>query len=254
MAGVLLTQKSVKLGGISLLVLGTLVGGYLVGSPLITSYNTASEEYSDAQTQLETSNARLVSLESAKTNYDKIVIIDDSLKIQFPQVAETEDYTRILVNALAAAGLPQSALKSVKFNAPQKQTPKGTTGGVAPVDPTEEAPADAPPADTPTDAPAPIDTTIGANEFATVEVGVNVEASPQQVQQFLNYLNTADRAILINTFSIKTTEGKASLSFTGNLIIYPAILTPEDQLKASTDEATEETGIVEETVVDPATP
>lgn len=256
---VLLTQKTVKIGGIAGLIVVAIAGGYLVGSPAITEYSNAKQEYADAQTQLETRKAGLAALEQSEANYKTIQAIDDNLDVQFPQVANTEEYTRVLVEALASANLPQSSLLSATFSPPLKQVPKAANQGT--VDPGaagegttgtgEEAPAEEAPAEQPADG-KPIDTQANSNEFATVEVGVTIAGSTQQVQQVLDYLNKADRAILINQFSVKKTETGAELSFMGNILIYPAILTPDEQIAQTADPAAPTDGT--EPATDPATP
>jgi hypothetical protein len=243
MAGLVLTQKTVKFGGIAALALASVVGGYFIASPILSEYSQTQEEYISAQQQLETQQANLSNLKLAQTNYDQVKSIDSSLKAQFPETAQTEEYMNTIVSALEASGLTEMNLKNVKFNAPAKQ--QASSGQAIITDPNAGAPTDGttdpaatdpaatdPAATDPAGTPPTIDTSGAGGEFATIEVAMSVTGSPEALQRFMDYLNRADRAFIISTFSISKSGGEDQLALTGKIFVYPAIVTPDEQLAA----------------------
>lgn len=215
---IVLTQKTVKTVGIIAISVLTLAGGYALGSPIITDLNNTQEEYATASSQLETQQSNLLKLRESRINFPTIERIDTQLRGQFPELAQTRELLDTLSRAAIASGLAETDLLSVTFRAPQKQTAAPTAPPVA--DPNAEADG-APGSQT-------IDASGTRSEFATLEVSLSVQGSPENLQRFLTYMNNTERAFIISTFSVNNREESSILSLTAQVFVYPAIVTPDE--------------------------
>ena len=222
----ILTQKTVKALGIATLVILTVGGGMLVGQPLYNSIQTQAEELDAANSSITTLEASKTSLEKSKADYPAVAAIDATLLGQFPQLAEVPVLLDVITAGAVSTGVSPSAISSMTFSSPAIAVP--VIAPVAEVAPEEGAETDAAAEAAP---PADVSTVATTGEFATMEVGLSISGSPTQMQDFLKYLNTMDRAMTITGFSIADGEagaGSKTLSLTGTVFIYKAIPTPTD--------------------------
>lgn len=234
----LITQKTVKFVGVASLVIVTALGGVLVAQPLYNQVTTQNAELTSVQDELTTMQTARDGLDTAKDQYDDIQAINDQLKAQFPELANVPDLLDSITLGAVESGITPTDISSITFGNPTVAVPAvpevaPTTEGEAPAE------GETPPADDAAAAPADgatADTTVSTGEYAEMEIGIAATGNPQAIQQFLSYLNTMDRVMIINTFSVDTTEAEdtgavSNLSLTGKVYIYKAILTPEQSLQ-----------------------
>lgn len=232
---IVLTKKTVKLAGIAVIVIGAIAGTYLVATPLVNSYQSQQEDISTSNSQLEIQKASLDSLRIAKENYPEVQKIDQELRSQFPDLAQTQELLNTIVAGLTSSGLNENNISSVEFKAPNK-----TTATAPAIKDTTTTPT------TPQTNTNPGDKTISTSgnvgEFATVEVSLSINGNPDSLKKFLDYMNNAERAFIITKFSISKAASKDSpdsknLSLTAKVFIYPAIDTP-NAIKTETNNGT----------------
>jgi hypothetical protein len=226
----ILTQKTVKALGIATLVLLTIGGGMLVGQPLYNNIQTQTTELKDAEASIKTLEDAKAALEESKANYPAVEAIDNGLLAQFPELAEVPILLDVITAGAVSTGVNPNAISSMTFGAPVISVP--VVAAVAEAPAAEDAAAETPPAE---DAAAAADVTTVATsgEFATMEIGLSISGTPTQMQNFLTYLNTMDRAMIITGFSISDGEGgegTKTLSLTGTVYIYKGIPGPTEIL------------------------
>lgn len=235
----LITQKTVKFLGIAGIVVLIAAGGVLVVQPLITQVQSQASEIQSAEDQIDTMTTSRDQLKDSKTNYNIVKATNDELLLQFPELAQVPELLDTITAGAVGTGIPASDLSSLTFSAPAITVP--TVAAVAPA--AEAAPAEeAAEAADAAAAPAPADTVVSAGDYAEMEVGIAIKGSPTQIQEFLTYLNTMDRVMIISAFSVdvakdaETGQSDATLAITGTTFIYKSILTP-DQIIAQSDAA-----------------
>jgi hypothetical protein len=254
----IVTKKTVRLMGISSIVILTTLGAVTVVQPLITNVKTQNEAVSTAKEEIEAISASRDNLAGSRDNYEEIVEVNNQLITQFPELAEVPQLLDIITQGAVQSGINPANISSLTFAAPAVVAPvvAADTAKVAGDDIEAEALAagggaegGAPAAEGAAPAAAApaagaADVTVSTGEFAEMEIGINAEGTSDSVQRFLSYLNTMDRVMLINGFSIEggapnETGGvsNTTVSLTGKVFVYKKIPTPEEILAQSEEEA-----------------
>jgi Tfp pilus assembly protein PilO len=254
----MITKKTVRLMGISSIVILTTLGAVTVVQPLITNIQTQKEAVTTAEDEIKAIQTSRDSLAGGKDNYEEIAAINAQLITQFPELAEVPQLLDTITQGAVQSGINPADISSLTFAPPAVVAPvvAAETAKVAGDDIEAEALAGggeaapaagaAPAADAPAAAPAAgaADVTVSTGEFAEMEIGINAEGSAESVQRFLSYLNTMDRVMLINGFSVDggapNDAGGASpttLSLTGRVFVYKNIPTPDEIMAQSEEEA-----------------
>lgn len=244
----ILTQKTVKALGIATLVILTIGGGMVVGQPLYNNIQAQATELEESKTSIAGLEKSKADLQKAKADYPAVSAIDSTLLAQFPELAEVPILLDVITAGAVSTGVSPSAISSMTFGAPVITEPQvaDTTADAPPADAeAEAAPAvdgAAAPADGDAAAPAAVSAVASTGNFATMEIGLSISGSPTQMQNFLTYLNTMDRAMTVTGFSISASsnggnEGDKTLSLTGTVYIYKGIAGPTEAVPAPAEDA-----------------
>ena len=246
----ILTQKTVKALGIATLVILTIGGGMVVGQPLYNNIQAQATELGESKTSIAGLEKSKADLQKAKADYPAVSAIDSTLLAQFPELAEVPILLDVITAGAVSTGVSPSAISSMTFGAPVITEPQvaDTTADAPPAD-AEAAPAvdgAAAPADG-VAAPAAVSAVAASGNFATMEIGLSISGSPTQMQNFLTYLNTMDRAMTVTGFSISASsnggnEGDKTLSLTGTVYIYKGIAGPTEAVPAPAEDVVVVTG------------
>lgn len=246
----ILTQKTVKALGIATLVILTIGGGMVVGQPLYNNIQAQATELEESKTSIAGLEKSKADLQKAKADYPAVSAIDSTLLAQFPELAEVPILLDVITAGAVSTGVSPNAISSMTFGAPVITEPQVADTAAPPADAeTEAAPAvdgAAAPADgAATD--AAVSAVASTGNFATMEIGLSISGSPTQMQNFLTYLNTMDRAMTVTGFSISASsnggnEGDKTLSLTGTVYIYKGIAGPTEAVPAPAEDAVVITG------------
>lgn len=235
----LLTQKTVKFLGIVGLVAVTAVGATVVAQPMFNSIQSQASDIQNAKDGISSMTTQRDQLQKAKVDYPQVQKVNDQLSRQFPSLAQVPELLDTITAGAVSVGIDPSNITSITFAAPTVKTPTvpAATGGSTSGSSSSPSPSPSPSPSSAPPAPAGAQANAGVGsggDYATMDVGISIQGSPEQTQQFLTYLNKMDRAMIIKKFSVdiaqKDNAGiKASLSLTGTVFVYKAILTPTEQ-------------------------
>lgn len=247
------TKKSVVIGGAIVGALVLALGANFVILPAVNSIGEVNTAIEEAQFAKDDADTLLIKAQTDQKDYDAVKSLDQSLIGQFPDTGETQLLIETIQQGALDSGIPPTQLTSIGFTAVTLKTP--TVEETPPADPaaTEEAPAD-PAATTEGDGAAPVseelatevstpaaDTTVSAG-YGELELSVNITGSPVQIQNFLNFLNGLERAVIIQGVSLSP-EGESgetvALSFSAKTYVYAQIPDPTEVV-TTTEETPEE--------------
>ena len=241
----LLTQKSVKVLGIAGLVIFVAGGAAGIVQPLFNNIQTSASELQSVKDEIATMEQTKLTLEKAKADYPTVKNINTSLLAEFPELAQTPELLDVITLGAVNSGIDPSDISSITFAAPAIAVPV-----IAPVTPAaegeKEPAAETPAAETPAATPT---TDVSTGEFATLEVGISISGDPTEIEDFLNYINTMDRAFILGGFSIADSasgeggKNQKTLSITGEVFIYKAVADPTQPVEET---APPEDGIIVE--------
>lgn len=210
--------------------------------PSIGSIQEAQTNIQDAESSRDMMQTRLTGLETAKDQFESIQAINSDLALQFPETGQTQLLLDQLFIGAALSGMSTNQIKSIDFSPPTIQTPEIPVAAA----PTETAPpaegeATPSPADTATPPAADAQTALPEG-FATLEFSLSLEGSPQQIQAYLNYLNSLQRVVTIREATISQASddgGLYTLALSATTYVYRAIPLPtETPVETPTQEET----------------
>lgn len=248
----LLTQKTVKFIGIAGIVILAIGGGTLIIQPTIGNIQTQASTIQSAKDQVSTIMVSKDTLSLAKANYSKVSLINKALLKQFPSLANIPELMTALSTGATESGMSPSDISSITFAAPAIQIPviapptttkasKSSKSSTPPAAPTAQPAAPAA-GSAPTGSAGSANTTVSTGDFATMDVGISVDGTPHQIQEFLNYINKMNRVMIVSAASITVAPGKtnmdasaATLSITGTTYIYRHIQTPAELNSSTTN-------------------
>lgn len=246
------TKKSVVIGGAIVGALVLALGANFVILPAVNSIGEVNTAIEEAQFAKDDADTLLIKAQTDQKDYDAVKSLDQSLIGQFPDTGETQQLIETIQQGAIASGIDPTQLTSIGFTAVTLKTP---TVAEAPAEtpPAEEAPAD-PTATTEGDGAAPVseelatevstpaaDTQVSAG-YGELELSVNITGSPTEIQDFLNFLNGLERAVIIQGVSLSP-EGEngetVALSFSAKTYVYAQIPDPTEVV-TTTEEVPEE--------------
>lgn len=231
-----LTQKNVKMMGIAGLVVITALGGAFVVQPTVAKIQSQATEISDAQANMDLLSSKKSGLQLAKDTYPEVQKVNATLVNQFPELAQVPELLDAITAGAVAVGINPADISSITFYPPTIKAPE------VPVTPEEGEEV----------------TTVSTGEYAEMEVNISITGSPLQIEQFMAYLNTMDRVMIISGFSVDVKQvsdsrREASLSLTGKTFIYKEILSPEqvaEQAKLDAENPTDEAPVDQTPITD----
>jgi Tfp pilus assembly protein PilO len=239
-----LTKKGVFIGGILACIIVAAGAANVLLLPTLNGITEAQTALTDANDNLDITQAKIASLTSDQTNYEAIKALDSSLLKQFPANGQTQELIEQLQQGASMSGIPVSKLTSITFQAVEIITPTVPVvvleEGAEEADAAEEAPAEEAPAEEVPAVDAEAVTDLGAGH-AELTFALSIEGTPQQLQSFLDYINNLERVVLVKTFSVDVNEEGSTLSLTAVTFVYPSTLDPTENIVA-------EEGVTEEGV------
>lgn len=237
------TKKSVVIGGAIVGALVLALGANFVILPAVNSIGEVNTAIEEAQFAKDDADTLLIKAQTDQKDYDAVKSLDQSLIGQFPDTGETQLLIETIQQGALDSGIPPTQLTSIGFTAVTLKTP--TVEETPPADPaaTTEGDGAAPVSEelaTEVSTPA-ADTTVSAG-YGELELSVNITGSPVQIQNFLNFLNGLERAVIIQGVSLSP-EGEngetVALSFSAKTYVYAQIPDPTEVV-TTTEETPEE--------------
>ncbi len=199
------------------------VGYFLVAQPQLAAASTANAQLVDAQSQISTTQAALISLKNEQKKLPDMKAQLKALQLSIPSNIDGSAYIRGLNDLASAAGV---TITSIAVTDPQAYVP--------PVLPTPAATPTARPSASATPAPAAatpavigwvptMDALITGTNFVTIPVTVTVTGSFDGSLGFIHGLQTGTRLFLVTGIVTKEAEGGSGVTATVSGYIYALI-------------------------------
>ncbi|TPW74775.1 type 4a pilus biogenesis protein PilO [Schumannella soli] len=190
--------------------IAVLAGGWFLGAqPLVNSALESDQQRTTIQTQNETAKLQLSKLAAAKRDLTALESERDEVTASVPKSLAGADFLRS-INAMATQN--GVTVEEITFdNVTPYSAPTATAGGetAAPVDSSASPSASASATPTPTPVAGPAtDPTITAENFVLVGVQLKVSGDSASLLNFAHAVQTGERLVLVNTFSIKSSQGE----------------------------------------------
>ena len=215
------------ISGLTIFVMVVLVavGYFLVAQPQLAAANTANAQLVDAQSQISTTQAALISLKNEQKKLPDMKAQLKALQLSIPSNIDGSAYIRGLNDLASAAGV---TITSIAVTDPQAYVP--------PVSATPAATPTASPSPSPSATPPPaaatpaisgwvptMDALITGTNFVTIPVTVTVTGSFDGSLGFIHGLQTGTRLFLVAGIVTKQAEGGSGVTATVSGYIYALI-------------------------------
>ncbi|CAN5192267.1 hypothetical protein BH11ACT4_BH11ACT4_00170 [soil metagenome] len=210
------------ISGLTIFVMVALVavGYFLVAQPQLAAASTANSQLVDAQAQISTTQAALISLKNEKKKLPELKSRLQALQLSIPSKIDGSAYIRGLNDLASSAGV---TITTIVVTPPQAYIPpvSATPAATPSASPSPSAsPATAATAPAATGWTPTTDALITGTNFVTIPVTVTVTGSFEGSLNFINGLQTGTRLFLVTGIVTKQSDNGSGVTATVSGYIY----------------------------------
>lgn len=212
------TKRNIILFGTLALVVLAVAGWFLLLAPRMATAGDIDAQRDSVATTNEVTQAQIVELTTMKEDIGTAKADADLLTRRFPPTAAQAMLFEHIRRAAFKAGLPERKISTLTITVPTIGASDGSVSLAPATTTTVDPNATVPTTGAPVAAPA--------GQLATMNVDLSVSGPQDRLTALLSALEGMDRAFLVTSVNLGTTEGESTLTLTGKMFLLPELVDP----------------------------